>query len=85
VKIGDCACGCDFGAAGTRDEIKSVGRNESVLDSVRGQIFVAGPQAPVAQAENRGTCHGGALAPEKMAMTRYFPPARRPLVKPKRR
>jgi hypothetical protein len=74
-----------FGAAGTRDEIKSVGRNESVLDSVRGQIFVAGPQAPVAQAENRGTCHGGALAPEKMAMTRYFPPARRPLVKPKRR
>lgn len=35
-----------FGAAGTRDEIKTVGKPESVLDQAIGQLFVAGPQAP---------------------------------------
>ena len=55
-----------FGAAGTRDEINSVGKNESALDSVRGQVFVAGPQAPARQAENTGACPD-ASAPELRA------------------
>ncbi|HWF34022.1 MAG TPA: hypothetical protein VG295_01585, partial [Solirubrobacteraceae bacterium] len=45
-----------FGAAGTRDEIQNFGKNEGVLDQLWGQVYVAGPQAPALQAENKGTC-----------------------------
>jgi hypothetical protein len=61
-----------FGAAGTPQEQQSVGKSESLLDQARNQVFVAGPQAPVRQAENSGTCAGGPKGPEEAALTRYF-------------
>ncbi|MDQ6949621.1 MAG: hypothetical protein M3256_26080 [Actinomycetota bacterium] len=62
-----------FGAAGTRDEIRTVGKPESVLDQATGQLFVAGPQAPARQAENGSLCRLGPKAVEQAALARYFP------------
>jgi hypothetical protein len=75
-----------FGAAGTRDEILNFGQEqkqgESILDQARGQVYVAGPQAPATQAENKtGGCAGKPGALERAVMAQYFtrrePPIKR--------
>ncbi|MDQ6803956.1 MAG: hypothetical protein M3065_03075 [Actinomycetota bacterium] len=60
-----------FGAAGTRDEIQNFGKNEGTLDKLWGQVYVAGPQAPALQAENKGRC-SNAGGRETEVVAKYF-------------
>jgi hypothetical protein len=50
-----------FGEASTKLEVQAAMKPESVLDSAKHFVFVAGPRAPVQQAENSGTCQAGQL------------------------
>jgi len=50
-----------FGEASTKLEVQAAMKPESAIDSVKHFVFVAGPQAPLQQAENTGTCRAGLL------------------------
>ncbi len=50
-----------FGEASTKLEVQNAKKPESVLDTVKHFVFVAGPRAPLQQAENTGTCVAGQL------------------------
>lgn len=50
-----------FGEASTKLEVQAAKQPESAIDSAKHFVFVAGPRAPVQQAENTGTCQEGQL------------------------
>jgi hypothetical protein len=56
-----------FGEAIPGVEVTNFGKPESVLDKLKHQVFVAGPQSPLLQAENKGLCNGNPAAPEEAA------------------
>jgi hypothetical protein len=56
-----------FGEARTSLEVTAAGKPENVLDSARQFVFVAGPRAPLRQAENTGVCSGDPRAAEQAA------------------
>jgi hypothetical protein len=45
-----------FGEARTDLEVQAAGEPENEIDSIREQVFVAGPRSPLQQAENTGAC-----------------------------
>jgi len=47
-----------FGEARTGLEVLAQGKSENVIDSIKQFVFVAGPRAPLQQAENTGVCPG---------------------------
>ena len=54
-----------FGEASTKLEVQAAGKPESVLETAKHFVFVAGPQAPLRQAENTGVCSGDPAAAER--------------------
>ena len=56
-----------FGEASTSLEVQAAGQPENVLDSAKHFVFVAGPRAPLRQAENGGVCSGDPAAFERAA------------------
>jgi len=56
-----------FGEASTKLEVEAAGQPENVIDSAKHFVFVAGPRAPLRQAENGGVCSGDPAAAEKAA------------------
>jgi hypothetical protein len=50
-----------FGEASTKLEVQAAKQPESAIDSIKHFVFVAGPRAPLQQAENTGTCRAGQL------------------------
>ncbi len=56
-----------FGEARTGLEVQAAGKSENVIDSIEHFVFVAGPRAPLRQAENTGVCPGDPLAAEQSA------------------
>ena len=54
-----------FGEASTKLEVQDAGKPENVLDLAKHFVFVAGPQAPLEQAENTGVCAGDPAAAER--------------------
>jgi hypothetical protein len=66
-----------FGTAATSEERKNLRleatKGESVVDQLRGQVYVAGPLAPATQGENsKGGCSPNPQSLEQQAMNRYF-------------
>jgi hypothetical protein len=57
-----------FGEARPGLELQNSRRSETTLDSARQFVFVAGPGAPLRQAENRGVCNGDPAAAERAAL-----------------
>ncbi len=56
-----------FGEASTRLEVQAAKTPETTIDSAKHFVFVAGPRAPLQQAENTGVCRGNPRAPELTA------------------
>jgi hypothetical protein len=56
-----------FGEASTKLEVQAANQPESVIDSVKHFVFVAGPRSPLRQAENTGVCQGSPRAAELAA------------------
>ncbi|MBV8219491.1 MAG: hypothetical protein JO325_13575 [Solirubrobacterales bacterium] len=56
-----------FGEASTKLEVEAAGQPENVIDSAKHFVFVAGPRAPLRQAENGGVCSGDPAAFERAA------------------
>ena len=48
-----------FGEASTKLEVQAANQPENVTDSIKHFVFVAGPRAPLRQAENTGVCSSG--------------------------
>jgi len=64
-----------FGEASTKLEVNAAGEPENVADSIKHFVFVAGPRAPLTQAENTGVCKsiGGPTAAESAAAATQVP------------
>jgi hypothetical protein len=58
-----------FGEAASGVEVKDAAKPESARDLIRNFPLVAGPAAPLRQAENQGVCERGAIASEKQAVS----------------
>ncbi|HUA02545.1 MAG TPA: hypothetical protein VMB27_01505, partial [Solirubrobacteraceae bacterium] len=56
-----------FGEASTKLEVQAAGEPENVLESAKHFVFVAGPRAPLRQAENGRVCSGDPAAAEQAA------------------
>jgi hypothetical protein len=56
-----------FGEASTRLEVQAAKTPETTIDSAKHFVFVAGPRAPLQQAETTGVCRGNPRAPELTA------------------
>jgi hypothetical protein len=56
-----------FGEASTKLEVQAANQPENVSDSIKHFVFVAGPRAPLEQAENTGVCAGNPQTPELAA------------------
>lgn len=56
-----------FGEASTKLEVNNANEPENVADSIKHFVFVAGPGAPLQQAENSGVCTGNPRAAELAA------------------
>jgi hypothetical protein len=56
-----------FGEASTKLEVQAANQPENLLDSAKHFVFVAGPRAPLRQAENGGVCSGNPAAAERAA------------------
>jgi len=56
-----------FGEASTKLEVQAAGEPENVLESAKHFVFVAGPRAPLRQAENARVCSGDPAAAEQAA------------------
>ncbi len=56
-----------FGEASTKLEVQAASQPENVIDSAKHFVFVAGPRAPLRQAENTGVCSGDPRAAERAA------------------
>jgi hypothetical protein len=63
-----------FGEAVTNLEVTNAGKPETVLDKLRGQVYVAGPVSPLRQQENTGACNGDPAAGEQEIARRLHAP-----------